>query len=92
MAIMELVYLGISSVLMVVLSKTRLHLRGSCASCSYNEHNVDISSLNEERADCVSEDDLPMDSFQTLPPPPAPVFRSAAKHPLPACYDLRRIK
>ena len=95
MGLIELLSLGISSIIMVVLSKTRMHCKSSCSSCSYNEHNIDLADLTsagEEKADCVSDDELHMDSFATLPPPPAPVFRSAQKIPLPVNHNLRNLK
>ena len=62
--LMELVSLGVSSIVMVILSKSRLHLRQNWCSCSYNEHNLDLSKINEEK-ESDEEYDVPLDSFQT---------------------------
>ena len=92
MGFIELISLGLSSVVMVVLSKSRLHCKSSCMSCSYNEHNIDLSKLNEEPQDTDEEDerynDLPMDSFKTLPPPPPHVH---PKVPLQTVRDLSKV-
>ena len=78
MGLIEIISLGVSSVVMVILSKSRLHWKSSCASCSYNEHNIDLSKLHDaDDADDAADDrydDLPLDSFKTLPPPPAPLY------------------
>ena len=87
MGILEIASLSISSVVVIVLSKTRLHFKTGCTSCSYNEHNIDLSKLNEEKAESDDEryEDAPLDSFKTLPPP---VYHP--KH-LPG-QDLRTIR
>ena len=87
MGILEIASLSMSSAVVIVLSKTRLHFKTGCASCSYNEHNIDLSKLNEEKAESDDEryDDVPLDSFKTLPPP---VYHPK---PLPA-QDLRIIR
>jgi hypothetical protein len=87
MGILEIASISISSVVVIVLSKTRLYFKTGCTSCSYNEHNIDLSKLNEEKAESDDEryDDVPLDSFKTLPPP---VYHPK---PLPA-QDLRMIR
>ena len=86
MGLVEIVSLGISSVIMIIVSKTRLHLKNQCMSCSYNEHNIDLSKLNDEKTDDEhDDDDVPADSFMTLPPPPPPPRHSI---PLPVTYDF----
>ena len=76
MTLIDILGLGISSIIMVVLSKSRLHMKSHCCSYAYNDHNnVDISKLNEEKENSSEDeqyDDLPVDSFKTLPPPPPP--------------------
>ena len=89
MGLVEIVSIGISSVIMIIVSKTRLHLKNQCMSCSYNEHNIDLSKLNDEKSDDEhDDDDVPVDSFMTLPPPPPPLIRQSNK-PLPVTYDLK---
>ena len=88
MGLVEIISLGISSVIMIIVSKSRLHLKNQCMSCSYNEHNIDLSKLNDEKSD-DDEDDVPVDSFMTLPPPPPPPRHSI---PLPVTYDLKKLK
>ena len=80
---------------MILLSKTKMNVNNDCFSCSYNtEFNIDISRPNDEimNENISDNEELHCDSFQTLPPPPAPVFRSASKHPLPVCYNLKNLK
>ena len=85
MGLVEIISLGMSSVIMIIVSKTRLHLKSQCASCSYNEHNIDLDlSENHDDDDSVE----PVDSFRTLPPLPPPVKYSI---PLPATHDLRKM-
>ena len=88
MGLVEIISLGISSVIMIIVSKSRLHVKNQCMSCSYNEHNIDLSKLNDEKSD-DDDDDVPVDSFMTLPPPPQPPRHSI---PLPVTYDLKKIK
>ena len=85
MGIVEIISLGISSVIMIIVSKTRLHLKNRCMSCSYNEHNIDLSKFDDEKTD---DEDIPVDSFMTLPPPPPPPRYSK---PLPVTHDLRKL-
>ena len=86
MGLVEIISLGISSVIMIIVSKSRLHVKNQCMSCSYNEHNIDLSKLNDEKTDDDhDEDDVPADSFMTLPPPPPPPRHSI---PLPLTYDF----
>lgn len=68
---------------MIVLSKSRLHIKGSCLSCSYNEHNIDLSKLNEEKELSDSDNDLPLDSFRTIAPPPPPTYNKPISIPKP---------
>ena len=49
MAIFDIISIGVSSIIMVVLSKSRLHFKNDCVSCSYNEYNIDLSKINEEK-------------------------------------------
>ena len=91
MGLVESLGLGISSVIMVIVSNTRLHLKNQCMSCSYNEHNIDLNvakSYDEKTDDDHDDDDVPADSFMTLPPPPPPPRHSK---PLPVTYDLRKL-
>jgi hypothetical protein len=70
MAIFDIISIGVSSIIMVILSKSRLHFENDCCSCSYNEHRIDLSKLQEEKEnDDEGYDDLPVDSFKTLPLP-----------------------
>ena len=89
MAIFDILSIGISSVIMVVLSKSRLYFKNDCVSCSYNEYNIDLSKINEEKENDDEDekyDDLPEDSFKTLPPPLCPKYKE------PICrYDLRTL-
>ena len=87
MGLVEIVSIGISSVIMIIVSKTRLHLKNQCMSCSYNEHNIDLSKLNDEKSD-DDDDDVPVDSFMTLPPPPPPPRHSI---PLPVTHDFKKL-
>ena len=86
MGLVENISLGISNVVMIIVSKTRLHLKNQCMSCNYNEHNIDLSKLNDEKTN--DDEDIPVDSFMTLPPPPPPPRFSK---PLPVSYDLRKL-
>ena len=76
MTLIDIIGLGVSSIIMVVLSKSKLHMKSHCCSYAYNDHNnVDISKLNEEKennSDDEPYDDLPVDSFRTQMPPVAP--------------------
>ena len=77
MSLIDIIGFGVSSIIMVVLSKSRMHMRSRCWGYTYNDHhNVDISKLNEEKENesvsDVDDEDLPIDSFKTLPPPPPP--------------------
>ena len=88
MGLVEIISLGISSVIMIIVSKSRLHVKNQCMSCSYNEHNIDLSKLNDEKTDDDhDEDDVPADSFMTSPPPPPPPRFSK---PFPVSHDLRK--
>jgi hypothetical protein len=93
MSLIDIIGLGVSSIIMVVLSKSRFHIRNGCCSYSYNEHNVDISKLNAEDKENDSDDydDLPDDSFRTLPPPnPSKIHKIPL--PLPTCVNLQTMK
>ena len=90
MAIFDIISIGVSSIVMVVLSKSRLHLKNDCMSCSYNEHTIDLSKLQEEKENDDEDekyDDLPQDSFKTLPPPLAPKYKESIN----CKYDLRTL-
>ena len=85
MSIIDLIGLGVSSVVMVVLSKSRFHCKSNCCSYTYNEHQIDISKLNDERDEMEDEfNDRPIDSYKTLPPPE---YETRVKKPL-GVYDL----
>ena len=79
MGLIELICFGVSSVVMIVVSKTKLNVRNDCLSCSYNtDFYIDTSRptdevTNEEESNS-DNDELHCDSFTTLPPPPPPVF------------------
>ena len=90
MSLIDIIGLGVSSIIMVVLSKSRFHIRNGCCSYSYNEHNVDISKLNAEdkEHDSDDDDDLPDDSFRTVAPLNAPKITKIPL-PLPTCVNLR---
>ena len=67
MAIFDIISIGVSSIIMVVLSKSRLHFKNDCCSCSYNENNIDLSKLQKEKEnDDEGYDDLPMDSIKDV--------------------------
>ena len=85
MGLVETISQGISSVIMMIVIKTQLHLKNTCMSCNYNEHSIDLSKLNDEKSD--DYEDIPVDSFMTLPPPPPP-----PRHfkPLLVTYDVRK--
>ena len=88
MGLVEIISLGISNVIMIIVSKSRLHVKNQCMSCSYTELNIDLSKLNDEKTDDDNDDDdVPADSFMTLPPPPPPPRHSI---PLPITYDLKK--
>ena len=90
MAIFDILSIGISSIIMVVLSKSRLHFKNDCVSCSYNEYNIDLSKINEEKENDDEDekyDDLHEDSFKTIVPPPHPKY----KEPINCRYDLRTL-
>jgi hypothetical protein len=92
MGFIEFVSLGVSSVVMIILSKTRLHSRTNCFSCSYNEHAIDLSQKQDEQdnnridEEDEEEEEERISSIRTLPPPPAPTMR-----PLPVCHNLNRL-
>ena len=65
MSLIDIIGLGVSSIIMIYLSKSRFHIRNSCCSYSYNEHDIDISKLNTEGNDS-DYDDLPIDSEDSL--------------------------
>ena len=91
MVVSEFITLGISSIIMVVLSKSRLYFKNDCVSCSYNEYNIDLSKINEEKENDDEDekyDDLPEDSFKTIVPPPPPKY----KWPLNCKSDSRTLK
>ena len=90
MAISEIISIGVSSIIMIVLSKSRLHFKNDCVSCSYNEYNIDLSKINEEKENDDEDekyDDLLEDSFKTLPPPPVPKYKESIN----CKYDLRTL-
>ena len=64
-SLIDVIGLGVSSILMIILSKSRFHIRNTCCSYSYNEHDIDISKLNTEDNDS-DYDDLPIDSEDNL--------------------------
>lgn len=84
--ILEIIGMGVTSVVTIILSKTRLHLRNDCISCSYNEHQIDLNKLDKVDEE-HSDNELPLDSFKTLPPPATP--RTRASLPI---MDLRTLK
>ena len=89
MAISEIISIGVSSIIMIILSKSRLVMTTSCCSMSYNDHNIDLSKINEEKDDEDEDekyDDVPMDSFKTLPPP-VPKYKESMNR----IYDLRTL-
>ena len=90
MAIFDILSIGISSIIMVVLSKSRLHFKNDCLSCSYNEYNIDLSKINEEKENDDEDekyDDLPEDSCKTIVPPPPPKYKESIN----CKYDLRTL-
>jgi hypothetical protein len=60
MSLIDEIGLGVSSIIKIIVSKSRFHIRNTCCSYSYNEHNIDISKLNAD--DDSDFDDLPVDS------------------------------
>ena len=94
MSLIDILTFGVSSIVMVVLAKSRFHIRSNCCSYSYNEHNLDISKLNKEDDDLVSEIDdevMAVDTFRTTIPPPPPKIPKI-KLPLPTYVNLQSIK
>ena len=65
MSLIDVIGLGVSSILMIIFSKSRFHIRNGCCSYSYNEHNIDISKINGDDNDS-DFDDLPVDSEDSL--------------------------
>ncbi len=89
MGFIEFVSLGVSSVVMIILSKTRLHTRNTCFSCSYNEHAIDLTQKQDEQEKTIDEEEEEEESImsaKTLPPPPPPTMR-----PLPVYHNLNRL-
>jgi hypothetical protein len=70
MGLIDLIGIGLSSIVMVVLSKTRLHCKNNCYSCSYNEHNIDLGTSNDESKNENDDEHIDIiESYKTLPPP-----------------------
>ena len=61
MSLIDVIGLGVSSILLIILSKNRFHIRNGCCSYSYNEHVIDKSKLSADDIDS-DYDDLPIDS------------------------------
>ena len=92
MAIFDIIGFGLSSLALMILAKTRLVMTSDCCSMSYNDHNIDVHKLhrNDDEKEVDEDekyDDLPEDSFKTLPPPLAPKY----KEPINCRYDLRTL-
>ena len=47
MGLVEIISLGISNVIMIIVSKSRLHVKNQCMSCNYNEHNIDFTRCTQ---------------------------------------------
>ena len=86
MSLIERVRIGVSSVVMFFLSKSRFHCRNDCLSYSSNEHNINLDIKHDD--DEVEVDDkMSVDTFKTLPPPVKPKIQ-----PLPTYVNLQTIK
>ena len=73
MSLIDIIGLGVSSIIMIIWSKRRFHIRNTCCSYSYNEHDIDISKLNTEDNDS-DYDDLPIDSEDSLKTRAPPIY------------------
>ena len=86
MSLIDIVSIGVSSVVMVILSKSRFHCKNDCLSYSYNEHNINLDIKHDD--DEVEVDDkMSVDTFKTLPPPVKPKIQ-----PLPTYVNLQTMK
>ena len=89
MSLIDVIGLGVSSILMIILSKSRFHIRNGCCSYSYNEHNIDISKLSADDNDS-DFDDLPVDSEDSLKTRVPPIY-DPSKHKALGIYNLRTL-
>ena len=85
MSLIDVIGLGVSSILMIILSKSRFHTRNVFCSYSYNEHNIDISKLNVDNDSDF--DDLPIDSEDSLKTRVPPIY-DPSKHKALWIYNL----
>ncbi len=83
MSLIDIVSIGVSSVVMVILSKSRFHCKNQCMSYSYNEHNFNLD-LNNDDDEVEVDDKMSVDTFKTLPPPIKPKIQ-----PLPTYVNLQ---
>ena len=88
MSLIDVIGLGVSSILMIILSKSRFHIRNWCCSYSYNEHHIDISKLNVDND--FDFDDLPVDSEDSLKTRVPPIY-DPSKHKALGIYNLRTL-
>ena len=94
MSLIDIVTFGVSSIIMVVLSTSRFHVKNNCCSYENNEHNLDISKLNKDDDDIVSEVEdevMPVDTYRTQIPPPPPKVPAIPILPLGRC-NLQSLK
>ena len=89
MSLIDVIGLGVSSILMIILSKSRFHIRNGCCSYSYNEPNIDISELNADDNDS-DLDDLPVDSEDSLKTRVPPIY-DPSQHKALGIYNLRTL-
>ena len=80
MAIFDILGVGLSSLALMILAKTKLVMTSDCCSMSYNDHNIDVHKLHrngdeKEVDDDEKYNDLLIDSFNTLPLPIAPKYK-----------------
>ena len=87
MSIIDVIGLGVSSIIMIILSKSRFHIRNGCCSYSYNEHNIDISKLNVDDNDSDFDDIDSEDNLKTRIPP----IYDPSKHKALGIYNLRTL-
>jgi hypothetical protein len=83
MSLIDIVSIGISSVVMVILSKSRFHCKNECMSYSYTI-NLDINHDDDE---VEVDESMSVDTFKTLPPPVKPKIQ-----PLPTYVNFQTMK
>ena len=86
MSLIDIVSIGISSDVMVILSKSRFHCKNQCMSYTYNDNNINLD-INNDDDEVEVDDNMSVDTFKTLLPPIKPEIL-----PLPTYVNLQTMK